>query len=452
MASGLNGHGNSRNGPHIVICIRSFRRAGGATQCLMGLIETLGKLDDGTERYTLVADTPWLVEWLKPHCGRNQRIVLYGALGDGSGLRPAARRVRMEKVLRTVLAPLVPLARYAKRVLSPPRSWPEVPLSDGFIEDLGCDVVHFPAYWFMLCNVPSVYNPHDLQHRLYPQYISQEELKMREVVFPAACRISRTVVVGTKWVKDDVVRQFGIDPGKIQIIPWASPTQFYTEPSAEHLTTVCQKYNVEMPFAIFPAHTWPHKNHVRLLDALALLRDSKGLVVRLVCTGGPVDFHWPQIEARVRELKLESQVRFVGSIPDDDLRALYRLSQFLVMPTLYEADSNPIHEAWYEGVPVASSNVTALPDQVKDAGILFDPRDVRAIADAVARMATDEALREDLKQRGYRRAKDFSWERTAKAYRAVYRRAADASLTEEDRWLLQWDWLREPNKSREPVQ
>jgi glycosyltransferase involved in cell wall biosynthesis len=129
---------------------------------------------------------------------------------------------------------------------------------------------------------------------------------------------------------------------------------------------------------------------------------------------------------------------------------LYRLSQFLVMPTFYEADSNPIHEAWFEDVPVASSNVTALPDQVKDGGILFDPQDVRAIAAAVARLATNEALREELRQRGRRRAKDFSWERTAKAYRAVYRRAADFPLTEEDHWLLQWDWLLEPHRTFNP--
>jgi glycosyltransferase involved in cell wall biosynthesis len=95
---------------------------------------------------------------------------------------------------------------------------------------------------------------------------------------------------------------------------------------------------------------------------------------------------------------------------------------------------------------VASSNVTALPDQVQDAGLLFDASDVGAMANAIARLATDERLRADLVQRGYRRARDFDWERTAKAYRAVYRRAAGFPLTDEDRWLLQWDWLREPDR------
>jgi glycosyltransferase involved in cell wall biosynthesis len=310
--------------------------------------------------------------------------------------------------------------------------------------------VHFPSVWFMLCNLPSVYNPHDLQHLLYPQNFTQGDFILREVLMPAGCRFANTVVVGTQWVKDDVIRRYRADTDKVQIIPWASTTEFFEESSAEHLAMVSRKYDLERPFALYPATTFPYKNHLRLLEALAHLRDTRGLVVRLVCTGGLYKVFWPSIEARVRELNLTSQVKFLGFVPNEDLRALYRLSQFLVMPTLYEADSNPIHEAWFEDVPVASSNVTALPDQVKDAGILFDPRDVPAIAAAVARLATNEALREDLRQRGRRRTKDFSWERTAKAYRAVYRRAADAPLTDEDRWLLQWDWLRDPD--REPAQ
>jgi hypothetical protein len=61
-------------------------------------------------------------------------------------------------------------------------------------------------------------------------------------------------------------------------------------------------------------------------------------------------------------------------------------------------------------------------------------------------MTTNWQLREELKRRGHRRVQDFSWERTAKAFRAVYRRAAGLTLNDEDRWLLQWDWMREPRR------
>lgn len=438
----------SKVGPHVAICLRRFPHTGGASQVLFALIRTLGELE-GPERYSIIVQSSELVDWLTPHLGPNQEIVVHKHLGERGGAYHTSKDLSLTRLLKATLKPLGPATRYVQHLLAAPRHWPEVPVSDGFVESLSCDVVHFPQYWFMLCNVPSVYNPHDLQHRVYPQYIDQGELLMREVVFPAGCRLSQTVVVGTQWVKDDVVQQYAISPGKIRVIPWASPTQFFNESNPDELAAIGQKYQINEPFALLPANTWPHKNHLRLLDALALLRDRKGLRVQLVCIGARIAWYWPKIEARIRELNLESQVSFLGTVPDDDLRALYRLAQFLVMPTTYEADSNPIHEAWAEDLPVASSNVTALPDQVKDAGILFNPWDVEAMAEAVARMATDEGLRRELQQRGRIRRKDFSWERTAKAYRAVYRQAAQFPLTEEDRWLLEWDWLRDPQRVHE---
>jgi glycosyltransferase involved in cell wall biosynthesis len=417
-------------------------QVGGIAQVVMGLTSALGKLE-GPEEYTLVVRTREQGEWLRPYCGPNQKIVHHEGLGERGG---SYQQDRASSIARALKGAFRPCVRYLQHLLSPPRHWPEVPVSDGFFESLGCDVVHFPTQWFMLCNLPSVYNPHDLQHLVYPQYMTQVDYLTREVLYPAGCRFSHTVVVGTQFIKDDVVRQYRIAPEKIQVIPWASPTEFYTEPDARFAAAVREKYGLDKPFALYPAVTWPHKNHLRLLEALARLRDSRGLVVPLVCTGSCVEPTWGRIQALVSELNLGPQVKFLGFVPDDDLRALYRLSQMLVMPTLYEADSNPIHEAWYEGTPVASSNCTALPDQVHDAGVLFDPRDVDAIADAIARLATDPALCDELRERGHLRARDFSWERTAKAYRAVYRRAGDKVLSEEDRWLLEWDWLREPRK------
>ncbi len=136
----------------------------------------------------------------------------------------------------------------------------------------------------------------------------------------------------------------------------------------------------------------------------------------------------------------------MASSPDEDLRGLYRLARCLVLPTLFEANSLPIFEAWFEGTPVACADVTALPEQLKDSGLLFDPFDPTAIGDAVARLVTDDALRKELQAKGRRRITDFDWTRTAKAYRAVYRRTARQRLSEEDRMLLGWDWMGDPRR------
>jgi glycosyltransferase involved in cell wall biosynthesis len=422
---------------------------GGIAQVLTGLVAALGKLDDGSEEYLIIGAQEGS-EWLIPHLGPNQRIVR-----PPSTVEPAKPRPRWFKYLKRLLSPLRPIVRAVGREAlppPPPRRWPEVPISNGTYESLGCDVIHFPFQHFVLCALPTIYNPHDLQHLHFPQYFTPAVIAWRETIYPAGCHLAHTVVTGSHWVKDDVVRHYGVDPTKVQIIPWAAPTQAYPAPSPSMLTAVEAKYGLQQPFAFYPAMTWAHKNHLRLLDALASLSDREGLAVRLVCTGYQQPSHWPRIEEHLRTTDLNGQVRFLGMVPPEDLRAIYRLSQFVIVPTLFEAASGPVFEAWQEGVPVACSTVTSLPEQAGDAALLFDPYSVEAIADAVRRMATDEDLRAELARRGARRLRDFSWERTAKAYRAVYRRAARRALTDEDRWLLSWDWMRDPRRDEEGAQ
>lgn len=421
------------------------RGAGGIQQCTIGLVHALGQLDDGLEEYTVIG--PWRrLDWLELYLGPNQRIV--------PGPQPQVRPARCESAKR-LLGPLRnpagkvwQAARY--RVLgSPNPSVPTVPESDGFYESLGGDVIHFPYQNFICCNLPMIYNPHDLQHLHYPQFFEPSMNEWRETIYPAGCHSAHTVVVASEWVKQDVIRHYRVNPAKVQVIPWAPPTQACPEPTREKLTLVQQAHGLWRPFALYPAVTWEHKNHLRLLEALAHLRDHHGLAVRLVCTGYRQTSFWPRIEERLSALRLNDQVQFLGVVPLEDLRAIYRLAQFVIVPTLFESDSNPVFEAWQDGTPVACSTVTALPEQAGDAALLFDPFSVEAIGDVVRRMATDANVREELHLRGTKRLSDFSWQRTAKAYRAVYRKAAGRPLTEEDSRLLGWDWMREPQRKTE---
>lgn len=193
--------------------------------------------------------------------------------------------------------------------------------------------------------------------------------------------------------------------------------------------------------------TWPHKNHARLFEALAYLRDRRGLTVNLVCTGARHEESWPALQQQIEDLKLHDQVRFLGFVSSEELKALYALARCLVLPTLFEANSLPIFEAWAEGAPVASSDVTALPEQLGDAGLLFDPLDPEAMGDAIARLFQDDSLCADLRAKGKKRLADFDWDRTARGYRAIYRRTASQRLNPEDKALLAWDWMRDSRRA-----
>jgi glycosyltransferase involved in cell wall biosynthesis len=239
----------------------------------------------------------------------------------------------------------------------------------------------------------------------------------------------------SNWARKDVARQYGIAPKKIFAILYGVPTALYDSPTSQSLAQITRKFRLPELFAFYPAQTWAHKNHIRLLEAMALLRERERLSMNLVCTGRKNDF-WRVIEKRIHELKLEKQVRFLGYVTATELRAIYHAAQFVIFPSLFEGGGLPVLEAFHEGIPVACSNVTALPEYGGDAALLFDPFSIESIADAWRRMTTDANLRETLRQRGSQRIGLFSWERTAKMYRALYRQVAGVPLSDEDQVLL----------------
>lgn len=412
----------------------SNRALGGVETVLLGLINNLGKLTDGSEEYKIIISDKQHYQWLAPYLGKNQTVVL------GPQAVKAKKSIIKDllKPVKKILRPLKPFIN-SKAVAS---GWPQVPMSNGFYESLGCQVLHLPSQDYILSSLPTIFNPHDLQHLHYPSFFQPLTIAYRETVFPLACRCSNTVVVGSEWIKQDVIKQYNVSPDKVQVIPVASPTEVVPSSKCPEAEMIRKKYNLIEPFALYPATTWEHKNHIRLLRAIALLRDQKKYKLNLICSGDTVHF-WAQVREVLVKLKLEDQVKFIGKIPFDELKSLYRLAQFVIIPTLFEAASAPLFEGWQEGVAVACSNVTSLPCQAKNAALLFNPFSIEEIADVLALMSQDEQLRKQLIIRGNERLKDFNWQRTAKAYRAVYRRASGVSLTQEDRFLLSWDWMME---------
>jgi glycosyltransferase involved in cell wall biosynthesis len=406
---------------------------GGTANFLLGLMHGLGKLEDGNEEYVFIG-TPENIDILNKYAASNQHII---CLGDNP---PHESKHEVKPGIRARLAGRV--RQRFHRFLFPPgptvgasnpsMRWIDIPVSNGFYEGLGCDLIHFPYQGFTLCALPSIYQPWDLQHLHYPSFFRPMDIAWRETIFRAGCEYSTQVVVASQWIKQDVIRAYGIHADKIKIVPVAPPT---LAESISDPASVRTRYSLPEQFIFYPAVTWPHKNHVRLLEAMALLRQRDGLTLHLVCTGAQTEY-WETIRQRVIELELESQVLFLGLIPASDLRALYRLSEFVVFPSLFEGAGMPPLEAWAEEKPVTCSNAASLPDIVGDAALLFDPQSVLSIADAVREMATNTQLCEHYRQQGIIHVRNYSWERTAKIYRALYRKMLGTGLSEEDQGLL----------------
>ena len=419
------------------IAINAQIRPGSGSSSLETVLRVLASIGqlDGDEEYVFIGH--WSEgDWLKPLLNERQTLV--------RAPQSEQRKSNHTETLKRVLGPLRPLVRGIKRfVAPPPAAQIRVPSSDGFYESLNCDVIHFPATDFVHCRMPTVYNPHDLQHLHYPEFFTPEEIQRREIVYPAACRAASVNVVASRFVKQDLIERYGIAAEKIQVIPWSPPETALNEFTDKDVVSLFEKYKFPSgSFILYPAMTWEHKNHLRLLEAVALLRERENIKVNVICTGHKHSFY-PRIEQRLRELKLAEQIKFPGVVAPEELSLLYRQAQFVIVPTLFEAASAPLFEAWQHGVAVACSSVTSLPEQAADAALFFNSFSVEEIAAAIKLMTTDETLRAELRARGFKRLRDFDLQQTLKAYRAIYRKAAGVVLSEEDRHLLNWDWMRD---------
>lgn len=396
---------------------------GGVVSVLMGLVKALGELHDGPEEYVIVASVD--DGWLAPLIGPNQRVMRHTP-------PPAPPASRLEKAIR----PVERMVRGGlRRVLRRPPPKPILPRSDGLFEGLGCAVVHFPYQHYVINALPSIFQPWDLQHLHFPEFFSAWESVYRETMYRTGCALAHTVVVASEFTRKDLEQRYAIPPEKIVVIPPGPPLAAYQPVAEADLEAVRLRYNIRQPLALYPAVTWPHKNHLRLLEALALLRDRDGLRLNLVCTGHRTK-RFPAIAERVTALHLADQVSFTGTAPDGDLNALYRLADFVVFPSLFEGFGAPPLEAWLAGRAVAASGTSALSELLGDAALIFDPLSVESITGALRAMMTQPALRADLAARGAGRLGRYAWPRAAKRFRAVYRRAAGRPLDEEDRALL----------------
>ena len=400
---------------------------GGAEQYLIGLISGLGRLSIGKEQYT-IATAGDDVKWIRPYAGANTRIL--PAPGHMSTSAPA-RLVRA--VRRRAGASLRGLGLITRPET---KQMLEIPRSDGFYESIPADVLHITyPYHFVSSSIPTVYTVHDLQHRHLPEYFPERALSFREYMYPAAFAASRAIVAISHWVKDDLIRQYNVPAEKVYTIPSAAPMEAYSPVTKECLARARTRFRLPESFLLYPALTYRHKNHIRLMEAIALLRDRDGLRLNLICTGAQ-KLHWPAIESRLKELDLASQVRFLGFVRSDELRCLFHLTDLLVLPSMFEGVGIPLLEAFREGTAVACSDIPAFQEYGGDAPAFFDYRSVEQIAEVLRRICTNKEALLGLRERSRKRRDLYSWERSAAMYRAVYRKVGECALTDEDRSLL----------------
>ena len=225
-----------------------------------------------------------------------------------------------------------------------------------------------------------------------------------------SARTAHRVITISDAARDDIVRSFGLDVGKVDVAPLGVRVP---EPLPKRTA------DAGAPIVLCVAQKRPYKNLSSLIYAIAELANEQAV---LILPGAPTE-HEEDLRALAERLGIADRVEFRAWVSEEELEALYASATCFVLPSLIEGFGLPVLEAMARGVPVACSDRPALPEVAGDAALLFDPTDQAAVTDAVRRLIRDAELRESLSARGFERARQFSWRRTAETTVASYRRA-----------------------------
>ena len=267
-----------------------------------------------------------------------------------------------------------------------------------------CDLWVFPAQdiWTYAIPVPAVGVVHDLMHRYEPRFpeVSAFGLfRRRERHYRRLCRHALAMLVDSDVGKRQLVESYAPDSERVHVLPYIAPAYMHTATTAFGFDG---RYRLPEEFIFYPAQFWEHKNHVRLLEAMAMLRPQFPDLY-LVFAGSAKNGYGRALET-IDRLGLGDRVVLTGYVPDEDMPEFYRRANAMVMPTFFGPTNIPPLEAMVVGCPLAVSNIYAMPDQVGDAALLFDPASIDEIAGAIRRLATDSELRQRLATKGRERA------------------------------------------------
>jgi glycosyltransferase involved in cell wall biosynthesis len=347
------------------------------------------------------------------------------------------RRTRYTLYCNQLPAALPPLGpNFALRRIPFPRLWTHARLAAELLARAP-DVLFVPAHVLPLGaplrrSLRTVVTIHDLGYLRFPEaHTPAQRLYLRLSTLWSARAATRLIAVSSA-TRDDLIGLASVPAEKISVVHHGLSNRFHMVEDPTAIKAIQERYDIRPPYFLYVGTIQPRKNLVRLIEAFAQANDPnlQSAILRLrsgqVCNlqlviAGKRGWFSESIERRAAELGISERVRFTGYVADDDLPALLSGALAFVLPSLYEGFGMPILEAMACGAPVLASTTSSLPEVAGDAALLADPQDTTAIADGLARLASDAELRAELRARGLARAATFTWDRCAEQTLAVLR-------------------------------
>jgi glycosyltransferase involved in cell wall biosynthesis len=287
---------------------------------------------------------------------------------------------------------------------------------------MGTELCHYPNSIAPLRSpCPYVLTIHDMTLSMLPQHHPWRKQIIIRPLIPLLARRAAKVITVSSSARDDIVRLLGLPPERIAVIPEAAGAQFRPASKTEQ-QRVGEKYGIARPYVLYIGTLEPRKNLVRLIKAWAELRRT-GVINQQLVIVGAAGWQYEPIYRAAQESGCPEEIIFTGYVPGEDLPGLYSGADLFAFPSLYEGFGLPVIEAMACGAPVLISTTPALLEVAGQAALAVEADSIAAIKGGLERLLCDERLREQLRVAGFKRAADFSWQRTAQCTLAVYHEA-----------------------------
>lgn len=290
---------------------------------------------------------------------------------------------------------------------------------------LRADLLYAPYFSLpLVARARTMVTVHDLIPLLLPAYTPSAGFKAYFRLVSAATRRADAIVTDSRHSAHDIARLLDVPMERIQVIYLGVGERYRHAIAPREVAALRARLGLPDRFVLYLGGVDPRKNVGVLLRAMKIARERGEPVLPLALVaprGGR--FADPRVEAR--RLGLSRDVLFLDWIAEAEKAALYAAARAFVYPSHYEGFGLPPLEAMAAGTPVLCSQASSLPEVVGDAGILLDPDDAEGWADALARIAGDDALHAELTARGRARAASFTWENTVAGLRSVFARVLE---------------------------
>lgn len=282
--------------------------------------------------------------------------------------------------------------------------------------ELGLDLLHTQYVMPLQPAAGNAVTIHDVLFEPYPQYFGRLFVLRSRLMMRWSARRCDLLFTVSEYSRQEIAQRYGVPAERIHVLHNAVDRRvFFPGRDGESLV---QAHGLQSGgYLLTVGRIEPRKNHAALLRAYRALQ---GEVPPLVIVGQR-DFGYGDFESELALMPPGHRVIVLSNVGDGELPALYRHALAFVYPSFAEGFGMPPLEALASGVPVVTSDSTAIPEVVGDAGLLVDPTAPDSLRRAMARILADAPLRAQLSACGLERADRYTWRRSAEVLASVYR-------------------------------